>query len=270
MLSDVVGERITTWRKRRGLNREALAERCAALGLHLTAESFTNIESGRRKDGVRRRTITIDELMVIARALNVPPILLIVPYPDKDNVELVPGEILATPEAVHWISGESSIGQTTGDAWVDWVDTASPVLFLRAYRKEFDSYMDLSSQLVHAEQRAEHLNARARNAESNNNENAQSVRLTANVQTAKVKALRTEFTGAEQRIADLRATMIDEGFPPPPLPSGFEHLAELEGVVTKWGWAAYRLGDRNHADRVQLSYGVHRARKDDDSARRRD
>lgn len=74
MLSDEVAERINSRRRALGWNRGRLAEECTKLGApELTVDALTNIESGRRQDGVRRRLITIDELVVIAEALSVRP-----------------------------------------------------------------------------------------------------------------------------------------------------------------------------------------------------
>lgn len=84
-LSDQVAERIRSWRKKRAMSRQQLADACAALGMpKLTDESFTNIESGRRQDGARRRMVSIDEVAVIAAALRVSPLVLVQPEPAAD------------------------------------------------------------------------------------------------------------------------------------------------------------------------------------------
>jgi transcriptional regulator with XRE-family HTH domain len=71
-LSDAVADQITFWRKERGWNRAELAQRCSDVGMpELTASAITNIESGRRQDVVRRRNITVDELLCFAFALRV-------------------------------------------------------------------------------------------------------------------------------------------------------------------------------------------------------
>lgn len=51
-----------------------LAERCAEIGAHnLTQQVLTNIETGHPgKDGNRRRKVTVDELLDLARAFDVP------------------------------------------------------------------------------------------------------------------------------------------------------------------------------------------------------
>lgn len=86
--SDVVAERVREVRRKQGLTAAQLAEFCARLGYpELTTQALSNIESGRRdKDGRRRRYVTVDELIGLARALEVAPVyLLIPPLPSPDN-----------------------------------------------------------------------------------------------------------------------------------------------------------------------------------------
>lgn len=58
----------------------------------LTPSAITNIESGRKQQGVRRRHITVDELLVLSVALKVPALLLITPIGEDRDLELIPGE----------------------------------------------------------------------------------------------------------------------------------------------------------------------------------
>jgi transcriptional regulator with XRE-family HTH domain len=67
-VSDKVGVLIREARKRRGWAVTDLA-RCSGLSMDV----IQNIEHGRRRDGVRTRDITVDELDAIAAALGVPP-----------------------------------------------------------------------------------------------------------------------------------------------------------------------------------------------------
>jgi transcriptional regulator with XRE-family HTH domain len=72
-LSDLVARRVVSFRKRHDLTRDQLAARCAKLGYPaLTGPALANIETGRRlPDGRRRRDVTVDEVTVLARALEV-------------------------------------------------------------------------------------------------------------------------------------------------------------------------------------------------------
>lgn len=74
-VSDVVAGRVREARKARGWLTGDLAARCAELGrAELTGNVIENIESGRRdKDGRRRRDVTVDELRVLADALDFSP-----------------------------------------------------------------------------------------------------------------------------------------------------------------------------------------------------
>src|SRR5689334_4133355 len=75
-VSDAVAANIRDIRRRRGWNAADLAARCKQLGggaEALSANVIENIEHGRRRDGVRTRFITVDELLAIANALSVPP-----------------------------------------------------------------------------------------------------------------------------------------------------------------------------------------------------
>jgi Helix-turn-helix. len=137
-LSDAVAERVRRYRLRADLTREQLAERCAALGApDLTAAAITNIETGRRNraTGVRRREVTVDELVVLAKALGVPPILLIYPVGEAETCEVLPGRTMGTWAAVRWFTGEApfasqgSSGEwfVTPDDFAAWERGAAPV-----------------------------------------------------------------------------------------------------------------------------------------------
>lgn len=72
-LSDRVAARVSTLRKDLGWTRERLAGECTRLGAPaITANALTNIESGRRRQGVRIRMVTVDEMAVLSKALGEP------------------------------------------------------------------------------------------------------------------------------------------------------------------------------------------------------
>jgi transcriptional regulator with XRE-family HTH domain len=84
VLSDVVGRQVRVHREMAKLTREQLAERCAAFGFPVTAAMVNYIESGRPDaSGQRRREVTVDELAVLALALDVPPLALLAPITDE-------------------------------------------------------------------------------------------------------------------------------------------------------------------------------------------
>lgn len=93
--SDVVADQIRKHRERLGLSREALAQECEKLGApQLTTAAIINIETGRPNPttGRRRREVSVDELLVFAYALGVPPLLLVFPV----------GRVADVPAPPHW------------------------------------------------------------------------------------------------------------------------------------------------------------------------
>ncbi|GAA1550327.1 hypothetical protein GCM10009827_083730 [Dactylosporangium maewongense] len=107
-LSDVVARRVVQIRKSRSMTREQLAKRCADLGYpSLTGPAVANIETGRRgPSGERRRDITIDELTVLAAALDVPPLVLTFPIGTDATSPVVPRRSVDTWAAARWFTGE--------------------------------------------------------------------------------------------------------------------------------------------------------------------
>jgi transcriptional regulator with XRE-family HTH domain len=111
-MSDIVAQRIKTARKRRGWSAQELADRLAAAGApELSMFVISNIESGRRKDGRRRREVSVDELFLIAYVLGVPPIHLLVPAEgSEESVEVAPGVRVDKPELMlRWIRGDQTL-----------------------------------------------------------------------------------------------------------------------------------------------------------------
>jgi DNA-binding XRE family transcriptional regulator len=114
--SDVVAGRIREVRRKRSLTVAQLAQRCAKLGAAgLTEQALYNIETGRPdKQGHRRRAVNIDELLVIAYALDVAPVHLIVPV-DIDGLEpyeIAPGMDFPARYVREWIRGAFPLAGT--------------------------------------------------------------------------------------------------------------------------------------------------------------
>jgi transcriptional regulator with XRE-family HTH domain len=77
--SDTVARRVKELRRRKGWSARRLAEACAVTGSPQLSESvIANIESGRRDEhGRRRKDVTVDEAIGLARAVDVPLIHLL-------------------------------------------------------------------------------------------------------------------------------------------------------------------------------------------------
>jgi len=91
-----------------------LAAECARLGApHMTMSTIANIERGLTSKR-RRRDVSVDELMVLAAALGVAPMLLVVPLGTGDPVEYVPGVALSPADAARWFVGD--VGPFLGES----------------------------------------------------------------------------------------------------------------------------------------------------------
>lgn len=111
--TDLAGQRIRQFRQRRGWTARELAGRCAGVGApHITATVITNLETRRRPS----RQITLDELLVLAYVLDVPPIRLFLPLSDGERLEITPAVTKEAVPSVLWLSG--LLGSP------DWPDTA--------------------------------------------------------------------------------------------------------------------------------------------------
>ena len=95
-------------RRANKMSAEHLANRTAALGMHISRCTLANLESGRRE------MLTVPELLILAKALEVGPAHLLL-SPDRDGkVELFPGEHWTAEEAIAWFTAMPPCG-TCGD-----------------------------------------------------------------------------------------------------------------------------------------------------------
>lgn len=81
------------------MTAQALANRCAELGHPLDRSVIAKLEKG------FRQTVTVADLLVLARALEVPPVTLLFPL-DEAEVEVLPGELRPMWSAVQWFAAE--------------------------------------------------------------------------------------------------------------------------------------------------------------------
>ncbi|RVW00872.1 hypothetical protein [Rhodococcus spongiicola] len=93
----------------RGDERTAqwLADRTRDLGHPISRTAFSEYETGKRK------TMPVTDLVVIARALNVPPIQLLYPALPDGQVEAWPGHETRSILAARWFSGEIRANETS-------------------------------------------------------------------------------------------------------------------------------------------------------------
>lgn len=115
----------------------ALIGRCAELGMPLDRSVIAKLERG------TRQSLTVAELLVLARALNVPPLLLALPIGTEAQTEVLPGVSVDTWQAAQWFTGHDAfpadVAAIDGDDWSDgsdveqWRQGAVPVILWRQH-----------------------------------------------------------------------------------------------------------------------------------------
>ncbi|GLZ13674.1 hypothetical protein Acsp04_39090 [Actinomadura sp. NBRC 104425] len=97
----VISKRVRELRERRGgMSAQALADRCAELGMpSLKRQAIANLETG------RRAMVTVEELLVLAHALDTSPVTLLMPDPG-DELAVTPELSIDPRRLVLWLAGE--------------------------------------------------------------------------------------------------------------------------------------------------------------------
>jgi transcriptional regulator with XRE-family HTH domain len=126
-----VGASVQARRKKLKLTAAALAERTSELGYPISRVAVGKIETGHREG-----KLDLAELVVLAAALGLPPVMLIYPDLPHGSVEVLPGCEREAMDALAWFSGDSPqlafrITERFGMAQQDVVDAAEPLLLGR-------------------------------------------------------------------------------------------------------------------------------------------
>lgn len=120
-----------------GITAQALADRCTNLGMPMDRTVVAKLEKG------SRQTITVGEVIVLARALGVPPVALLFDLGDQQATEILPGESADTWAALKWFTGEAD--QLPSDA-AQAQDTEQVRLF-REHDRSVEAWHDQRADL---------------------------------------------------------------------------------------------------------------------------
>ncbi|GAA2255839.1 hypothetical protein GCM10010430_44590 [Kitasatospora cystarginea] len=181
-----------------GLSAEALAARCADLGYPMSRQVISKLESGGRNGP------TPAELLVLARALEMPPVALLLPLAQGPTTYPTPLTKCSPWEAVAWFTGEDR-GAAAGAP-----EAGSPQAALDAFRRHDRLVRTalLSSKLA-AERRQDAQLAAPEDYERANT--------TAGQLEAVAHNDRSDLLAA-------RRALREQGLFPPPLPEALGHI----------------------------------------------
>lgn len=126
-----VAQAVKARRKALGLNAADLAVR-TRVGKPLTRAVISDLETGRKK------TLEVSELLTLAVALDIPPLLLLFPDYPAGSVEIVPGVTVSSERAADWLAGRGVIPGAESNAGTALVRAASR-------RRELENRRELAS-----------------------------------------------------------------------------------------------------------------------------
>lgn len=171
-IGDVIAAQVRKYRLLKNWSVKRLAEECARLGApQLTAPSLSNIERGQDVSAKRtRRRVLVEELAVLARALDVPPLLLVFPIGQGELVEVLPGTAVPGWAAAKWWTAEEPFPTHQGEhGWGSeesdqqaWQAAAAPAI----YRRIHDRFVAKWFGVMHLDKPQDEINAVQRDAEA--------------------------------------------------------------------------------------------------------
>ncbi|MFD5037746.1 helix-turn-helix domain-containing protein [Streptomyces sp. NPDC058377] len=185
VMSTVAGE-VRRRRKKLGWSAQDLADRCAEIGHPIPRNVIANMESGRRSN------LPLVDVMVLAEALNTPPICLLYPVGYVEEVQRLPLQ--------HPVTVLGALRRFTGEE----TDLGADDDMLRYFR----AHHAAQEQMRRAQQDEEHARYLAKTAH-NANGKAEALRAQAQAAVAAEKANR--------RLHRVRAFIEEEGVTPPHL-----------------------------------------------------
>lgn len=132
-----VGQLVVLWRDRlsaskgRKITTQAIADRTGELGHPIDRSVIAKLEKG------HRQSITVPELFVLARALEVPPTLLLLPIGAAETVEVSPGYEVSVADALLWLTGTRPLPE---EQWDEASGGTSTVASFQVHQARLDSW----------------------------------------------------------------------------------------------------------------------------------
>lgn len=153
-LIGVAAREIRRHRARRGLSAQQLADACSKYGLSMKRSVIANLESGRRP------TLSLVELIVLAKVLQVAPVELVLPLGYESEIEILPGEVVNTWDAAKWFMGEEpfTVRDEDGQPHVreddlrEWNRSVHPVVLYRHHDELISAWRSAREDLYRMQQ----------------------------------------------------------------------------------------------------------------------
>jgi transcriptional regulator with XRE-family HTH domain len=147
-----IGKQVSRARQRRGWTQQRLAD---AIRAHdktskLGRGAVAKIENGERK-------VSVDEWLLLSAALNVPPVLLLLPLGSEDVVEITPRSRIHPQLALDWLMGNEALVDSKRFV-IDrgaWLRNAEPLFLWEALGDAQQAVHHASAAIKRAEYRGD-------------------------------------------------------------------------------------------------------------------
>ncbi|MFE1405218.1 helix-turn-helix domain-containing protein [Streptomyces sp. NPDC058770] len=160
VMSTVAGE-VRRRRKELGWSAQDLADKCEEIGHPIPRNVIANMESGRRSN------LPLVDVMVMAEALNTPPICLLYPVGYVEDVQRLPLQHPTTAlDALRWFTGEETDLGADDDMLRYFRAHHAAEDQLRKARRDEDYARYHAETAPNADRKAEALRSQARAAEA--------------------------------------------------------------------------------------------------------
>ncbi|MFI9787901.1 helix-turn-helix domain-containing protein [Kitasatospora sp. NPDC051984] len=100
-----IARTVKTRRGQLGMTTADLSSACATRGVPIAANTITKIEKGQRD------SLKLEEVIVLAHALDLPLVALLIPLEGQADIDLLPNVTIPAWEAAAWITGEDCVDE---------------------------------------------------------------------------------------------------------------------------------------------------------------
>jgi hypothetical protein len=153
-------------------------------------------------EGGRRPALSVAELIVLARILEVPPVQLLFPIGRQTESRALPGDPVDTWEALKWFTGEQALVPQPSDSNLTLLQDAAEVFLFRQHDADVSAVNDARRMiLAFASETGEGIQDRPTDAAN----------------PALMSQLTSTLSRAEQQLLELRRKMRELGLTPPRL-----------------------------------------------------
>jgi transcriptional regulator with XRE-family HTH domain len=236
-MTQVLARQLKSWREQRKLSANELSKRTTELGSEVPRSVIANIETGRRD------SVSVDELLILAAALDIPPILLLTPIGVDETMELLPEVVVSPWLARGWIMGTRPI-EFAGGSLTNWRDSRRAIALYDIHRLLVQEYLAIQGRIKRATSRTD--GAATDYGVFRGVEDRQSY----------LQALVRDLARSLHSLRVHRMTIETEGFTVPELPPALQTLlrevAAPETPVVNDEWGVEDLTNQAEADEVLL------------------